>query len=87
MQLRRMEVLQSDSTDLGIIQWHSDCRRSRISTAPIILENCLTCLRDQTYRDIEVLISDNCSEDATGEIARRFCDADPAVPLFPPARK
>jgi glycosyltransferase involved in cell wall biosynthesis len=41
------------------------------------LEKCLTCLRDQTYRDIEVLIFDNCSEDATPEIAKRFCDADP----------
>ncbi|MFY9639674.1 MAG: glycosyltransferase family 2 protein [Rhodomicrobium sp.] len=46
------------------------------------LENCLACLRDQTYRDIEVLISDNCSEDATGEIARRFCDADQRFRYF-----
>jgi glycosyltransferase involved in cell wall biosynthesis len=36
----------------------------------------LPCLRDQTYRDIEVLIFDNCSEDGTGEIARRFCAED-----------
>lgn len=41
------------------------------------LEKCLTCLRDQTYRDIEVLIFDNCSTDATPEIAQRFCAADP----------
>ena len=34
------------------------------------LEKSLACLRDQTYRDIEVLIFDNCSEDATGEIAQ-----------------
>ncbi len=40
------------------------------------LEKCLSCLRDQTYRDIEVLIFDNCSEDATGEIAQRFCAED-----------
>ncbi len=46
------------------------------------LEKCLTCLRDQTYRDIEVLIYDNCSEDATGEIAQRFCAADPRFRYF-----
>jgi glycosyltransferase involved in cell wall biosynthesis len=40
------------------------------------LEKCLSCLRDQTYRDFEVLIFDNCSEDATGEIAQRFCAED-----------
>ncbi len=41
------------------------------------LEKCLACLRDQTYRDIEVLVYDNCSTDATPEIAQRFCAADP----------
>lgn len=41
------------------------------------LEGSLQCLRDQTFRDIEVLIFDNCSEDATGEIAKRFCEVDP----------
>ena len=46
------------------------------------LEKCLTCLRDQTYRDIEVLIFDNCSEDATGEIAQRFCTEDPRFRYF-----
>ena len=46
------------------------------------LDKCLTCLRDQTYRDIEVLIFDNCSEDATGEIAQRFCAADSRFRYF-----
>jgi glycosyltransferase involved in cell wall biosynthesis len=46
------------------------------------LEKSLTCLRDQTYRDIEVLIFDNCSEDTTGEIAQRFCAADPRFRYF-----
>ncbi len=46
------------------------------------LEKSLACLRDQTYRDIEVLIFDNCSEDATGEIAQRFCAADPRFRYF-----
>ena len=40
------------------------------------LEKCVSCIRDQTYRDIEVLIFDNCSEDATGEIALRYCAED-----------
>lgn len=31
----------------------------------------LACLRDQTYRDIEVLVFDNYSGDAGGEIAQR----------------
>ena len=46
------------------------------------LDKCLACLRDQTYRDIEVLIFDNCSEDATGEIAQSFCAADPRFRYF-----
>ena len=46
------------------------------------LEKCLICLRDQTYRDIEVLIYDNCSQDATGEIAQRFCAEDPRFRYF-----
>jgi glycosyltransferase involved in cell wall biosynthesis len=46
------------------------------------LDKCLTCLRDQTYRDIEVLIFDNCSEDATSEIAQRFCAADSRFRYF-----
>ena len=42
----------------------------------------LACLRNQTFRDIEVLIYDNCSEDATGEIAQRFCAEDPRFRYF-----
>ncbi len=41
------------------------------------LEKSLACIRDQTFRDIEVLIFDNCSDDATPEIAQRFCAEDP----------
>jgi glycosyltransferase involved in cell wall biosynthesis len=33
----------------------------------------------QTYTDFELLISDNGSDDATGEIAQRFADRDPRV--------
>ncbi|HXQ13236.1 MAG TPA: glycosyltransferase family 2 protein [Caulobacteraceae bacterium] len=41
------------------------------------LESCLTVLRDQTFTDFEVLIFDNASEDATGEVAQTFCATDP----------
>ena len=46
------------------------------------LEKSLTCLRDQTHRDIKVLIFDNCSDDATGDIAQRFCAADTRFRYF-----
>ena len=46
------------------------------------LEKSLTCLREQTFRDIEVLIFDNCSDDATGEIAQRFCACDARFRYF-----
>jgi glycosyltransferase involved in cell wall biosynthesis len=45
-------------------------------------EKSLTCLRDQTFRDFEVLIYDNCSDDGTPEIAQRFCAEDPRFRYF-----
>ena len=47
-----------------------------------LLEASLVCLRDQTFRDIEVLIFDNCSQDSTAEIAQRFCAANPRFRYF-----
>ncbi|MBU5421290.1 glycosyltransferase family 2 protein [Cellulomonas hominis] len=41
------------------------------------LEQALTALRDQDLDDIEVIVSDNASTDATPDIARAFVDADP----------
>ncbi|MFZ1109704.1 MAG: glycosyltransferase family 2 protein [Rhodomicrobium sp.] len=46
------------------------------------LEASLACLRDQTFRDIEVLIYDNCSDDATPEIAKAFCAEDARFRYF-----
>lgn len=40
------------------------------------LERTLTSLARQHWRNFAVLISDNASTDATGEIARAFCDKD-----------
>jgi glycosyltransferase involved in cell wall biosynthesis len=41
------------------------------------LDRCLELLRAQTFTDFEVLIFDNASTDATGEIAQAFCTRDP----------
>lgn len=47
-----------------------------------LLRESLQCLRDQTYRDIEVLIADNCSTDNSAAIAQEFVDADPRFRLI-----
>ena len=41
------------------------------------LERSLECLRTQTYRDIEVIVSDNASTDRSADIAQGFADRDP----------
>ena len=41
------------------------------------LDRCLELLRAQTFSDFEVLIFDNASTDATGQIAQAFCARDP----------
>ncbi len=46
------------------------------------LEKSLGCLRDQSFRDIEVLIFDNCSQDRTAEIAKAFCAIDSRFRYF-----
>jgi glycosyltransferase involved in cell wall biosynthesis len=38
------------------------------------LRNAIACALKQTYRNIEVVISDNCSSDNTGEIVGRYSD-------------
>lgn len=43
------------------------------------LESSLAALLAQTHKDLEILISDNCSSDRTAEICRRFADADPRI--------
>lgn len=46
------------------------------------LRECLECLRNQTFRDIEVLISDNASSDNSAAIAQEFVDRDPRFKLI-----
>jgi glycosyltransferase involved in cell wall biosynthesis len=41
------------------------------------LAEALTALRDQDLPDIEVIVSDNASTDATPDIVRSFVDDDP----------
>ncbi|SDJ36508.1 Glycosyl transferase family 2 [Frankineae bacterium MT45] len=41
------------------------------------LDAALSCLQEQTYRNLEVLIRDDGSTDATAEIAARYTDTDP----------
>jgi len=41
------------------------------------LERSLECLRTQTYRDTEVIVSDNASTDRSADIAQGFADRDP----------
>jgi glycosyltransferase involved in cell wall biosynthesis len=43
------------------------------------LEAALQCLCDQTFRDIEIVISDNASTDDTPEICQRFAAADSRI--------
>ena len=43
------------------------------------LEDALTSILQQTYRDFELIISDNASTDRTQEICQRFVELDPRV--------
>ncbi len=47
-----------------------------------MLRECLTCLRDQTFRDFAVLIYDNASTDDTAAIAREFAASDARFTYF-----
>ena len=46
------------------------------------LRTCLECLRDQSFRDIEVIIADNGSQDESVAIAQAFVDSDPRFRLI-----
>jgi glycosyltransferase involved in cell wall biosynthesis len=46
------------------------------------LEVCLDSLLAQTYRDVEVLISDNASTDGTRDICRAYCERDERVRYY-----
>ena len=43
------------------------------------LSSCLTQLADQTWRNLEILVVDDGSTDATGQIARRFSLSDDRI--------
>lgn len=46
------------------------------------LRRALECLRNQTYQDIKVIISDNASTDESARIAQEFVDADARFTLI-----
>jgi glycosyltransferase involved in cell wall biosynthesis len=46
------------------------------------LGDCLDSLLAQTYRDVEVLISDNASTDGTRDICRAYCERDERVRYY-----
>lgn len=45
----------------------------------LYLEDALNSLVNQTFEDIEIIISDNASEDGTSEICRRYASRDPRI--------
>jgi len=51
-----------------------------------LLDECLACLARQTFRDFKVLIFDNASTDATGEIARGWAARDARFHYFRQAK-
>jgi glycosyltransferase involved in cell wall biosynthesis len=46
------------------------------------LRTTIAALLGQTFRDFELVISDNCSTDATAEICRAFAEQDPRVKYY-----
>jgi glycosyltransferase involved in cell wall biosynthesis len=44
-----------------------------------LLAECLECLTNQTFRDIEILVFDNASTDATPDIVQSFMARDPRI--------
>jgi succinoglycan biosynthesis protein ExoO len=46
------------------------------------LERCVMSVASQTHRNLEMLLVDDSSEDATVEVARRLCEGDPRIRLI-----
>ena len=43
------------------------------------IEKCVTSLRDQTWKELELLLIDDGSTDKSGEICDRLAEADPRI--------
>ena len=46
------------------------------------IEDVLLMISTQTHRNLEIIISDNASDDRTEEICRRFAESDPRISLY-----
>ncbi len=46
------------------------------------VEQALECLQRQTYKDLEIIISDNCSTDGTLEIVQRYAEEDSRIKIY-----
>jgi glycosyltransferase involved in cell wall biosynthesis len=72
----------------------SDWSNKSMSTAPLLsiglvlyngdrfLEAAIESILNQTFQDFELIISDNCSTDRSGEICRRFRDQDSRIQYY-----
>src|SRR5690554_2459238 len=45
------------------------------------LENAMAALSAQTFRDLRILVSDNCSTDSTPDILARWAKRDPRIDI------
>ncbi len=44
-----------------------------------LIAECLECLCNQTFKDIEIVVSDNASTDETGDIVQQYAARDPRI--------
>lgn len=53
-----------------------------VRNAESLIAEALALLVEQTYKNVEIIISDNCSDDGTGDICRKYQSIDPRIRYF-----